>query len=92
MSCNTLLLSSVLYFFTAEIFYQTDVIRFVFACRNFVLGMTMETEASAAMWTSCARSKGASSCPFSSCLGMHCFYNKLMKHMTCLVGHYHPPS
>lgn len=92
MTCNTLLLSIVLYFFTLEIFYQTDAIRFVFACRNFVPGMTMETEASAATLTSCAHSKGASSCPFSSCLGMHCFYNKLMKYMTCWEGHYHSPT
>ena len=92
MTCNTFLLSSMLYFFAMEIFYQTEVIRFVFACRNFVPGMTMATEASAATSTSCAHSKGASSCPFSSCLGMHCFYNKLMKHMTCLEGHYHSPT
>lgn len=51
-------------------FYQSDVLRFVFACRSFVLDMTTETEASAVMSTSCAPSKGVSSCPFSSCLGM----------------------
>lgn len=74
-------------------FYQSDVLRFVFACRSFVLDMTTETEASAVMSTSCAPSKGVSSCPFSSCLGMQCSYNYLMKQMTCsLEGHYHSLS
>lgn len=48
-------------FFTAHVLY---------ICRSSVLGITMQTEVSAAMRASCTRSKGVSSCPFSSCLGM----------------------
>lgn len=78
--CNILLLSScaVLCFALCLLstkVYQSEVILFVFTCRSFVLDMTMETEASAVMLTSCKLSKGVSSCPFSSCLGMHCSYN-----------------
>lgn len=72
---NVLLLSSGVLFCAVEKSRQSDVICFVFACRSFALDMTMETEAFAVMWTSCRLSKGVSSCPSSSCLGMHCAYN-----------------
>lgn len=52
---------------------QSNVLCSVFACRSFVLDMTTKTEASAVMLTSCIRSKGVFSCPFSSFLGMQLF-------------------
>lgn len=54
-------------------FKQSNVLCSVFACRSFVLDMTTKTEASAVMLTSCVRSKGVFSCPFSSFLGMQLF-------------------
>lgn len=52
-------------------FLQSRVLRLVFVCRSFVLGILMGTEASAATLISCLPSKGVCSCPFSSCLGMY---------------------
>lgn len=90
---DILMLSSCASFCSVEKFYQSDVLWFVFACRSFVLDMITVTEASAVMSNSCAPSKGVSSCPFSSCLGMQLNCNYLIKHLTCsLDGHYYSLS
>lgn len=54
-------------------FEQNNMLRLVSACRSFALDTTTKTEASAAMLTSCTRSKGVSSCPCSSFPGMQLF-------------------
>lgn len=86
-ACASQLFSS--YFAPWKKKFQRNIPWFVFACRSFVLDMITVTEASAVMSTSCEPSKGVSSCPFSSCLGMQLDCNDLMKHLSCsLDGHY----
>lgn len=68
--CRPLWNHSAFLFHTVVTFYQSNVLRLVFACRGFVLDMTTDIETSAVMSTSCVPLKEASSCPFSSFLGM----------------------